>query len=133
MAEILTRCGFRCDLCPAYEPNLTSFADRQRVSDGWLKYFAFRTRPEEVGCVGCLNGGRHAYESCPVRPCAMQRGLTNCAHCGEYACEKLKPILDFTEELMKKFAGMPEEDCELFIKPDEGKPRLTQIRLSLGK
>lgn len=42
MTEVLARCGYRCDLCPAYHDNVSSDADRQRTSDGWHKYFGFR-------------------------------------------------------------------------------------------
>lgn len=128
MREVLSRCGYRCDLCPAYEPNLKTLADRQRISEGWLKYFGFRIAPEEVGCVGCLNQGKHAYENCPVRPCVVQRGLQNCAHCDNFGCEKLQPIMEFAKQLGKQFENMPAEDYVLFVHPYESKARLTQIR-----
>lgn len=128
MAEVLSRCGYRCDLCPAYEPNIKSLADKQRVSAGWLKYFGFDTPPEEIGCVGCLNEGKQAYASCPVRPCVLEKGLENCAFCSEFGCDKLLPIMEFSEKLTENFKNMPKEDYELFVRPYEGKERLLRIR-----
>lgn len=59
MSEIVSLCGYRCDLCPAYNENTKSISDRQKVSDGWLKYFGAKVPPEETGvCVGCLNEGK---------------------------------------------------------------------------
>jgi hypothetical protein len=40
MEEILSRCGYRCDLCLAYRPNVEKNPSNQQVlSDGWFKYF----------------------------------------------------------------------------------------------
>jgi hypothetical protein len=128
MQEIISRCGYRCDLCPAYEPNIKSLDGRKRVSAGWLKYFGFRTSPEEIGCVGCLNEGKQAYEGCPVRPCVLERGLLNCAYCSEFGCDTLRPIMDFAEQLAERFKDMPEEDYEMFVRPYEGRERLLRIR-----
>lgn len=34
----------------------------------------------------CLGGCRE----CPVRCCAMERGMVNCAHCPEFGCDRLQ-------------------------------------------
>jgi hypothetical protein len=128
MQEVLSRCGYRCDLCPAYEPNLKSFADKQRASAGWSKYFGFKISPEEIGCAGCLNDGKHAYESCPVRPCALERGLQNCAFCSDFGCEKLQPLMDFADQLAGKVNEIPEEEYELFVRPYKNRERLLKLR-----
>jgi hypothetical protein len=42
MEAILTRCGYRCDLCLAYKPNVLKNLENQKIlSDGWYKYFGF--------------------------------------------------------------------------------------------
>ena len=41
MREMASRCGYRCDLCMAYAPNLESHPEnRQLLSDGWFKSLA---------------------------------------------------------------------------------------------
>ena len=43
MKPTLTRCGYRCNLCLAYRPNIDEHPEnRQKLSDGWHKYFGFR-------------------------------------------------------------------------------------------
>lgn len=38
MEEVLSRCGYRCDLCLAYAPNVQAHPEyRQTLSDGWFK------------------------------------------------------------------------------------------------
>jgi hypothetical protein len=52
MEEILTRCGYRCDLCLAYRPNVEADpANQQTLSDGWHKYFGFRIPAEQIICL----------------------------------------------------------------------------------
>jgi len=50
---------------------------------------------ENGGCVGCRSGGGNPY--CQIRKCAIEKGVTVCALCGDYPCEEIK----------KMFAGYP--------------------------
>jgi hypothetical protein len=44
MEPILTRCGYRCDLCLAYRPNVErNPANRQVLSDGWYQFDVLRS------------------------------------------------------------------------------------------
>ena len=132
MEQIISKCGYRCDLCPAYEKNLKSDADKQRMSDAWEKYCGFQVPPEQIqSCPGCEVSG--ADPTCTVRPCAIEKNMENCAHCEEFACDKLKPKMNFVEENVKvDLSDIPEEDLNLFIKPFVSKECLLQIRESLG-
>ena len=136
MQVILTRCGYRCDLCLAYRPNVEANpANRQVLSDGWFKYFGFRIPPQEIVCDGCLSPDPRLIDSaCPVRPCVIERGLDNCASCGEYGCARL-------EERRVTFEGIqaaasdqiPPEDYQRFIRPYENHRRLEAIRRARGE
>ena len=127
MAEILARCGYRCDLCPAYVGNIHSVEDRQRVSDGWFKYFGFRIPVEEIGCHGCLDEEELIDQECPVRPCVNERGLDNCGYCREFPCDKLKTRMDFLEDPSGDLLSVPKDDFDKFIKPYISKDRLQKI------
>jgi len=54
MEDLITRCGYRCNLCPAYKENIHSKEDQERTSDGWFRIFGFRIPPEKILCDGCL-------------------------------------------------------------------------------
>lgn len=131
METILTRCGYRCDLCLAYRPNVESSpSNRQTLSDGWFKYFGFRLPPAAIVCDGCMAEAPHLIDSsCPVRPCVIAKGLDNCAACGEYVCEKLTERLVLYEQIRAQ-AGtdIPQGDYDCFIRPYENKRRLDAIR-----
>ncbi len=131
MEPIISRCGYRCDLCLAYATNVAKNpANKERLSDGWHKYFGFRLPPAEICCNGCL--AEHSSlidQSCPVRPCAMEKGLDNCSQCSQYICEKLKERLVVYEEVQRRVGtAIPEEDRVAFICPYENKARLEALR-----
>jgi len=131
MNEILSRCGYRCDLCLAYRPNVErSPSNRQILSDGWHRYFGFRIPAEQILCDGCRAENPCLIDKkCPVRPCVLERGLTSCAECPEYACEKLSDRLVVFENVAAKFPeAIPAADRARFIAPYENKARLDNLR-----
>jgi hypothetical protein len=133
MEGILSRCGYRCDLCLAYRPNVESNpANSQKLSDGWYQYFGFRIPAEKVICNGCLaENSVQIDQACPVRPCVIEKGLENCAACESYACEKLAERLVVFAEVQNRLGrAIPDEDRISFIQPYENKSRLEALRAS---
>ncbi len=131
MTEILSRCGYRCDLCLAYRPNVEADPSNQQIlSDGWYKYFGFRIPADRIICDGCLaEAPRLIDKSCPVRPCVVERGLHNCAECPEYVCARVADRLVIYEEVAARCPSpIPEEDRRRFIGPYENRKRLDDLR-----
>jgi hypothetical protein len=53
MKSILTRCGYRCDLCLAYKSNVAENpSNPQKLCDGWHKYLAFGCRRQRFAVMG---------------------------------------------------------------------------------
>jgi len=125
---LLAKCGFRCDLCPAYTGNIKNDEDRSAVSRGWERLFGFDIPPDKVECVGCQNEGRHADTECPVRPCALEKGIENCALCDSFACDALKTRTNFLDDYLKSAADLSDEDYVFFVKPYDSRKRLNRIR-----
>lgn len=131
MPPILARCGYRCDLCLAYRPNITDRPENaQLLSDGWFTYFGFRIPPEKINCPGCLSASAETLDTgCPVRPCVVARGLETCAACPDYACEKLQERLVTFEDMEHKAGhAIPQTDRTNFILPYENRVRLEALR-----
>ena len=127
--EILTLCGYRCDLCQCYTKNIKSEKDKERVSKDFNRIFGSDIKPENVECVGCKNEGKHVETSCPVRSCALEKGVENCAHCSAFICAKLKRKTNFAEKLLRRSKKpLSEEDFQSYIKPYESKERLLKIK-----
>ncbi len=88
--KMIGYCGYNCHLCAARsdDPEL-----RQRLVDGWRRYFGHQTYTvENVRCDGCRAGGRVADKNCKARPCARERGVEYCTDCDEFPCDKVKPL-----------------------------------------
>lgn len=133
MEPVLTRCGYRCDLCLAYQPHLAlNPTNQQKLSDGWYKYFGFRAPASEILCDGCMAHDPVLIDrNCPVRPCVIERGLENCSQCEHYVCEKLTQRLVVYEDVRQRVgADIPPDDRACFIQPYENKQRLDALRSS---
>ncbi len=130
-AAVLSKCGYRCDLCLAYGPNVARQDRRAELSDGWHAVFGFRIPPEKIVCDGCTSGNnpRLIDSGCPVRPCVVARGLPNCGHCSELVCDRVSQrIVDRKEvesRLGRKLSG---KEYEIAVEPYESFERLDFIR-----
>jgi hypothetical protein len=120
---IIARCGYRCDLCPAYRENIHGPEDQQRTSDGWFKYYGFRVPPEQIRCDGCRDErpeARRIDTACPIRPCAIARCLNTCAQCPDRGCEHFASRTVTREWVEQRIgATVPQDDYERFILPYE--------------
>lgn len=107
MDQIISRCGFRCDICPAFTGNNKTFADQARVAAGWSKYFGLKMPPEKIRCTGCLSQDYAECDlpdrACPIRPCVLQRGMNSCADCFDYPCKMLEARMKGVEEAISRF------------------------------
>ena len=131
MKKMLARCGYRCDLCAARSDDPVL---RQRLVEGWRKYLGHEMYTvENVRCDGCRNDGRLADKSCPVRPCAIEKGVDNCAYCDEYPCDELEGLICSREKFVERLGAIPEEDYNLCLRQFESAPELASIRKALAK
>ncbi len=127
--ELLTRCGYRCDLCLAYKENVEKEDRRVELSDGWEKCFGFRIPVDKIYCEGCLTAGNPKLidSQCPVRACVIKKGFNNCSECSEYPCQTSNKRAVVYEKAVKGRKNITESDRTLFIKPYENKARLDEL------
>ncbi len=103
MDKITGYCGLVCTNCPAYvATQANDQAALKQVAEQWAKEFdAPNMTVENVTCDGCLadTGPKCVHCSeCKIRACGVERGVVNCAHCTEYACEKLENFFGFAPD-----------------------------------
>jgi hypothetical protein len=101
MAErdrIVAICGIACSECPAYVATVNDDDEKRRQTAGeWSKAYNADLKPESINCMSCLSEDGPVFHHCTVceiRKCGMAKGVPNCAHCDEYACEKLTALLE---------------------------------------
>lgn len=110
--EMIAHCGLVCTACEAYKATRTMDAALAKATAAaWSKQFNVRVEVDDVWCDGCLVEGKkctHCKE-CEIRACAMQRGVVNCGHCDDFACDKLDLIFQMVpaarQRLEKSRAG----------------------------
>lgn len=127
--EILTRCGYRCDLCLAYKDNIATDDQREFLSDTWHKIYGFRIPAQEIYCEGCIScdNPKLIDNECPVRPCVIEKGLENCSQCKDYPCELFNQR-KVTYEDFSEGKSLSRREYLKCIKPYENKKRLDEIR-----
>jgi len=111
--RIIGACGIVCSECPAYIATQADDADGiAKTAAEWSAQFDAEIKPENVWCDGCLTEGErkcgHTGE-CDVRACVVERKLANCAHCNDYACEKLTKFMEFVPEVKEVLDGIRAE------------------------
>jgi hypothetical protein len=128
---IITRCGFRCDLCPAFRENVERNDRRDRMSEGMSTYFGVTVSADELFCDGCLDeapGARRIDNKCKIRPCTIEKGFENCAQCGKPKCAKLQSRLVDLPSIEKRIKGsVPKRDYTDLVRPFENKKRLAEL------
>ena len=89
----LTMCGYVCDMCKAFAPNIKRKDERECLSLLWRKYYDLDIPAENIYCEGCRSTKKDAIRidnDCPVRACVLQNRVDNCGECSKYPCEVLK-------------------------------------------
>lgn len=99
MTEMIAYCGLTCPTCPIYlatrQENKAEQA-RMRSEIVYLckEHYGMSYALEDItDCDGCQAEGERLFsacKNCPIRKCAREKELENCAHCSEYACETLE-------------------------------------------
>jgi hypothetical protein len=98
-------CGVICTDCLAY---LATQADddeqRRKVAGEWTKKYNHNFKVEDINCNGCMavTGKVVGYLNvCPLRKCAREKGVINCAYCADYVCAELGKFFQMVPEAKK--------------------------------
>ena len=89
--NLIAFCGLDCSVCPAYIATQTDDdVLREETAKGWSSA-DFPVTADEIQCAGCKSVKLQWKwcRQCQVRACAAERGVSTCAACADYACDKL--------------------------------------------
>ncbi|MBQ9467390.1 MAG: DUF3795 domain-containing protein [Clostridia bacterium] len=111
MNDYIAYCGLDCEKCEARIATVRNDGDlRAAVAKKWSELNGVGITPEMINCEGCRkNGVKSAYcdALCPIRQCALKRGVQTCGACGELcSCEKVGAIIGNNEEARLNLKGM---------------------------
>ncbi|MCP4680713.1 MAG: DUF3795 domain-containing protein [Desulfobacterales bacterium] len=95
-------CGIKCYECGGFLATKNNDdAKRAEVAQLWSKLYNADIKPNDINCDGCLSEGENVFSHCNVceiRKCGKEKGVSNCAYCDEYACEKLNELFAMLPE-----------------------------------
>ena len=105
MDRLIAYCGLDCGKCEARRATLEDDdALRGKVAKEWSELNGVEITPEMINCVGCrIDGVKTPFcdSLCPIRQCAMGRGMETCGSCGELdSCEKIRMITEHNDEAL---------------------------------
>ena len=100
---MISYCGLVCSDCAAYvATQADDRAELERVAAQWREEYNSPTiSVETVICDGCIAAtDRHCghWHACDIRVCGSERGVENCGHCSDYACDKLERFFGFVPD-----------------------------------
>ena len=110
MKELIAYCGLDCEACEARIATVSKDdALRNRVAKKWSELNGVEITPEMINCDGCRVGGRktpYCESLCPIRQCALGKGVVTCGDCTDMAvCEKLAAITDHAPDALRNLRG----------------------------
>lgn len=105
MDKLLGFCGLDCMKCEARTATRNDDdALREKVAREWSELNGVTITPEMINCDGCREDGRKTpfcEALCPIRKCALEKGVPTCGQCSELAsCDTLKMITAHNEEAL---------------------------------
>lgn len=109
MNNYIAYCGLDCETC---EARIATVRDddalRGRVAKLWTELNGVEITPDMINCDGCrLDGAKTPFcESlCPIRQCALSKGVETCGGCGEMeGCEKVRMIIGNNQEARQRLS-----------------------------
>jgi hypothetical protein len=106
--------------------------------DGWRRIFGHQHyTADNVQCDGCRSTGRLADQECKARPCAIERGVQNCAYCEDFVCDKVSHLLGSREGMLiscrPRDGCVTEEEYELCMRQFDSMPNVVRMLVRAGK
>ena len=102
MEKIISFCGTVCTECPAFIATKNDDDDiRKETAKLWSKQYNADIKNEDINCEGCTSerGIKFNYcNVCEIRKCGKEKGVSNCAYCSEYICDKLSEFFKIAPE-----------------------------------
>lgn len=106
MNKFIAYCGLDCEKCEARIATVNNDIQlREKVAQLWTKLNGVKITVDMIHCSGCrIDGEKTPYceALCPIRQCALSRGVQTCGNCSDMeTCEKLSPIVMNNPDTLK--------------------------------
>ncbi len=105
MCRLIAYCGMDCRQCDAYVATVNDDWElRERTATAWSEMNGVTIYPEQINCRGCRSDGikcAYCQNNCPIRRCAVDRGIYSCGECDEKAtCPLINEFISNNPEVL---------------------------------
>ncbi|MBR2743232.1 MAG: DUF3795 domain-containing protein [Clostridia bacterium] len=106
MNKMIAYCGLDCEKCDAYIATVNDDrALREKTAKLWAELNNAPILPEHINCEGCRTDGKktvYCQSLCPIRLCAVEKGIKTCGDCASVrGCEKAAIVISNNEAARK--------------------------------
>jgi len=110
MKDMIAYCGLDCGKCDAYLATINDDqALREKTAQLWAELNNAPILPEHINCEGCrVDGIKTVYcdSLCPIRQCALKKGVTTCGDCPELEkCQTVGMIISNNPTVLENLKG----------------------------
>lgn len=128
-------CGYKCELCKAFAPNIEKSDEREKLSSVWKKYYDLNITAEEIYCDGCrcsMENAKRIDNNCPVRRCVVGRHIKHCGECSDFSCATFKERQGISLQEAKEKLGNDfcEDEYNEFLLAYDNLNRITKYKKS---
>ena len=110
MKDMIAFCGLDCEKCDAYLATKNDDQTlREKTAKLWSELNHVTILPEHINCEGCrIDGIKTVYcdSLCPIRQCALKRGVTTCGDCADMeTCQTVAIVISNNDEAARNLKG----------------------------
>lgn len=104
--KMIAYCGLDCRECEAHKATVCNDdAMREKVAKLWTELNGVEITADMINCEGCrVDGVKTPYcdSLCPIRQCALTKGVETCGDCAEFStCEHVAMIIGNNPDALK--------------------------------
>ena len=104
--NMIAYCGLDCNKCDAYLATINDDqALREKTARSWAALNHASILPEHINCEGCrVDGIKTVYcdSLCPIRQCALKKGMATCGDCPDMEdCKTVGTIISDNLDAME--------------------------------
>ena len=106
MKQMIAYCGLNCEKCDAYLATIhDDQALREKTAKLWAEANHAPITPEMINCRGCrVEGIKTPFceAMCPIRQCALKKGVATCGDCSEVGtCQTVSMVFQNSPDAAK--------------------------------
>lgn len=104
--KLIAYCGLDCEKCDARTATINNDDKlREKVAKLWSELNGVEITTDMINCMGCFSEGvktPYCNSLCPIRQCALDKGVKNCGKCADMeGCSVVATVISNNSEALE--------------------------------